>query len=298
MIVRLSGGLGNQLFQFAAAKSLEYKYGGNVIIDDSYYSNQPSKDTLRKLEVFQFKISFTRKSNHKEQKKIRSKVFLIKLLNRIPGIIKPTVNHNVLRLINVYSESAFLLKDTPKDDDCIIGYFQNYDFLKDSIDEIREQFTLTPEVEKEVQRLNTYHFISSHKNTVAVHIRRGDYVTNANASAYHGLCDMDYYKAAINLITERTSAPRFVFFSDDIDWVRSAFAWVPNAFFSDNDVSLYSAIDMYLMSICKNNIIANSTYSWWGAVLNTDPNKIVICPKRWTLKDDIDQLYVDGWVKI
>ncbi|MDT3412770.1 alpha-1,2-fucosyltransferase [Kosakonia cowanii] len=298
MIVRLSGGLGNQLFQFAAAKALEIKFGGNVIIDDSYYDNQPGKDTFRKLEIFQFNVKYARKSNSKEKKNTRNKVLALKLFARIPGVNSPSVLRKITRLIHVYNEDSFIYHEKARENDYVIGYFQNYSFLKESIDSIHQQFTLAPEVDAEMRSLSSYQVINQHVNTIAVHIRRGDYVTNANASAFHGLCDVEYYKKSIELITARTTDPKFVFFSDDINWVKETFSWVPDAYFVENAGSTSSAVDMYLMSLCKHNIIANSTYSWWGAVLNTNPEKIVICPERWTLNDSIGQLYVDGWIKL
>ncbi|EHR0660254.1 alpha-1,2-fucosyltransferase, partial [Escherichia coli] len=185
-----------------------------------------------------------------------------------------------------------------RENDYVIGYFQNYSLLKENINIIRQQYTLTPEVDAEMRRLDSYRTISQHDNTIAVHIRRGDYVTNVNASAFHGICDIEYYKKSIELITSRIKDPKFVFFSDDIAWVKEAFSGVSDAYFVENPSSTSSAVDMYLMSLCKHNIIANSTYSWWGAVLNANPEKIVICPERWTLNDSIGQLYVDGWIKL
>lgn len=298
MIVRFSGGLGNQLFQFAAAKALETKFGGNLIIDDSYYDNQPGKDTFRKLEIFQFNVQYARMSNRKEKNNTRKKALALKILARIPGGDSSYVLRKITRLIHVYNEDAFICNMKARENDYVIGYFQNYSFLKESIDTIHQQFTLAPEVDAEMRSLSSYRVINQHENTVAVHIRRGDYVTNASASAFHGLCDVDYYKKSIELITSRTTEPKFIFFSDDIAWVKETFFWVPDAYFVENAGSTSSAVDMYLMSLCKHNIIANSTYSWWGAVLNINPEKIVICPERWTLNDSIGQLYVDGWIKL
>lgn len=298
MIVRFSGGLGNQLFQFAAAKALETKFGGNLIIDDSYYDNQPGKDTFRKLEIFQFNVQYARMSNRKEKNNTRKKALALKILARIPGGNSSYVLRKITRLIHVYNEDAFICNMKARENDYVIGYFQNYSFLKESIDTIHQQFTLAPEVDAEMRSLSSYRVINQHENTVAVHIRRGDYVTNASASAFHGLCDVDYYKKSIELITFRTTEPKFIFFSDDIAWVKETFFWVPDAYFVENAGSTSSAVDMYLMSLCKHNIIANSTYSWWGAVLNINPEKIVICPERWTLNDSIGQLYVDGWIKL
>ncbi len=298
MIVRFSGGLGNQLFQFAAAKALETKFGGNLIIDDSYYDNQPGKDTFRKLEIFQFNVQYARMSNRKEKNNTRKKALALKILARIPGGDSSYVLRKITRLIHVYNEDAFICNMKARENDYVIGYFQNYSFLKESIDTIHQQFTLAPEVDAEMRSLSSYRVINQHENTVAVHIRRGDYVTNASASAFHGLCDVDYYKKSIELITSRTTEAKFIFFSDDIAWVKETFFWVPDAYFVENAGSTSSAVDMYLMSLCKHNIIANSTYSWWGAVLNINPEKIVICPERWTLNDSIGQLYVDGWIKL
>ncbi|HFI7209963.1 TPA: alpha-1,2-fucosyltransferase [Escherichia coli] len=298
MIIRFSGGLGNQLFQFAAAKVLEVKFGGSIVVDDSYYDNQPSKDTFRKLEIFQFNVQYTRKSNCKEKSNTRKKVLILKILTRIPWYSNSSAFRKITRLIHIYNEDAFTYHMNARENDYVIGYFQNYSLLKENINIIRQQFTLTPEVDAEMRRLDSYRTISQHDNTIAVHIRRGDYVTNVNASAFHGICDIEYYKKSIELITSRIKDPKFVFFSDDIAWVKEAFSGVSDAYFVENPSSTSSAVDMYLMSLCKHNIIANSTYSWWGAVLNANPEKIVICPERWTLNDSIGQLYVDGWIKL
>ena len=256
-------------------------------MDDSYYDNQSGKVAFRKRGIVQFNVRYARNSNSKEKETTRNKVWTLKLFARIPGVNSPSVLRKITRLIHVYNEDSFIYHEKARENDYVIGYFQNYSFLKESIDSIQQQFTLAPEVDAEMRSLSSYQVINQHVNTIAVHIRRGDYVTNANASAFHGLCDVEYYKKSIELITARTTDPKFVFFSDDINWVKETFSWVPDAYFVENAGSTSSAVDMYLMSLCKHNIIANSTYSWWGAVLNTNPEKIVICPERWTLNDSI-----------
>lgn len=116
----------------------------------------------------------------------------------------------------------------------------------------------------------------SWKESVSVHIRRGDYINSSN----FGVCSIDYYKLAMSFISEKISDPIFVFFSDDIDWVKENIP-CPNAIYVSCNHGIDSWQDMYLMTQCKHNIIANSSFSWWGAWLNNNSNKIVIAPAKW-----------------
>jgi Glycosyl transferase family 11 len=114
-----------------------------------------------------------------------------------------------------------------------------------------------------------------------LHIRRGDYVQNPKASAVHGTSTLDYYSEAIQLMIGEVGMPHVFIFSDDIDWVKgNLIIPSPHTFVCQN-IGADSYRDMQLMSLCKHNIIANSSFSWWGAWLNPNPEKIVIAPKQW-----------------
>jgi hypothetical protein len=134
-------------------------------------------------------------------------------------------------------------------------------------------------------------------NAVSVHIRRGDYILNSAAHNFHGVCDIDYYKTCIEQIKTKLINCHFFFFSDDIEWAKLTFSYLDKSDF----VTLCSnKEDLYLMSICRHNIIANSTFSWWGAWLNENENKIVYAPKRWFNDEQIDtsDLIPSSWERI
>lgn len=151
--------------------------------------------------------------------------------------------------------------------------------------------------EDEIDSINKKHLSEISKyNSVSVHIRRGDYINNA--SVYGNICTKDYYEKAINYFNERFDNNLFVFFSDDMAWVKENFN-LTNALYIDNNKENKSYIDMYLMSKCNHNIIANSTFSWWGAYLNKNNNKTVVMPSKWYNTDiNTFNLFIENWIKL
>lgn len=135
-------------------------------------------------------------------------------------------------------------------------------------------------------------------NSVSLHIRRGDYITSKITNKFHGTCCLGYYKKAMKLINKKVKNPKYFVFSDDIYWVKKNLE-IKNAFYVDDNVGDKSYIDMQLMSMCKHNIIANSSFSWWAAWLNNNPNKIVIAPKKWFNDPGMDttDLISEEWIR-
>ena len=183
------------------------------------------------------------------------------------------------------------------DDSYLCGYWQSEKYFFDVRDQIRKDLIfsqLIDDVNKEYEKQ-----IAS-TNSISLHIRRGDYVANPASLAIHGVCSIDYYKLAIAHIEKNISSPIYFIFSDDMPWARSNFGFLNSAVFIDHNKNDKSYIDMQLMSYCKHHIIANSSFSWWGAWLNNNPGKIVISPKRWfadTSKLSQD-LIPDSWIKL
>lgn len=118
-------------------------------------------------------------------------------------------------------------------------------------------------------------------NSVSLHVRRGDYVRNSRTNATHGVCSIEYYQSAIEYILERVKHPILYVFSDDIEWVKQNLRTHLPTEYIDHNQGAASHFDMRLMSLCRHHVIANSSFSWWGAWLNPDPNKIVIAPRKW-----------------
>lgn len=132
------------------------------------------------------------------------------------------------------------------------------------------------------------------KESVSIHIRRGDYLTDVD---FGGVCDLNYYIRAISYIKERVEHPIFYVFSNDVLWVQENFHMSDMVVVNKN-TGKDSWKDMYLMSSCKHNINANSTFSWWGAWLNHNPNKIVIVPEKFIVTRQTKDIYPSNWVKI
>jgi len=148
----------------------------------------------------------------------------------------------------------------------------------------------------DIENINIINKIISF-NSVSLHVRRGDYINSSNIDLFGGVCTIDYYKNAINLILEKVDDCHFFVFSNDMKWVQENLH-LENFTYVDNNNGLNSWLDMYLMSLCNHNIIANSTFSWWGAWLNKHLNKIVISPNKFLNKDLYTEVYPENWLKI
>lgn len=137
------------------------------------------------------------------------------------------------------------------------------------------------------------------KNTVSIHIRRGDYENDPEAKfVLGGICTLDYYKKSIEYLNERIEQPYYCLFSNNPEWTQENFAFLKNSLIIDWNLNKESWQDMMLMSMCRHNVIANSSFSWWGAWLNRNPDKIVIAPSKWFNIYEAADIVPDQWVRI
>ena len=181
--------------------------------------------------------------------------------------------------------------------DCyLVGYWQSEKYFLEVADQIRKDFSFRLPIKNQNVKLAKH---IKQVNAVSLHIRRGDYANNPKTEAIHGLCSLDYYRQSIRYIGERVQQPHFFVFSDDIAWVKSNLKIEFTHQYVDHNHGAESYNDMRLMSLCQNHIIANSTFSWWGAWLNPYIDKIVIAPKRWFANETNTQdLIPQSWVRL
>ncbi|MDP1766805.1 MAG: alpha-1,2-fucosyltransferase [Methylotenera sp.] len=183
-----------------------------------------------------------------------------------------------------------------KDNVYLEGYWQSERYFHEFSNKIREDFTFKLPFSKQNTEIADR---IGKVNALSLHVRRGDYANNSKTLATHGLCSLDYYRAAIQLIIKQVENPHFFVFSDDIAWVKNNLKIDFPHLFIDHNLGAESYNDMRLMSLCKHNIIANSSFSWWAAWLNTNPQKIVIAPQDWfSNKVNVSDLIPHGWIRI
>lgn len=291
IISKLAGGLGNQMFQYARGRAVTSELKTDLKLDISGFgvSNSfiYSQDTPRQysLDVFNIKICFADKVE--VEKLIPKSTLLKKVLRRLglSGFLKgqaferPGGFENNLKPV--------------KNDSYLEGWWQDERYFKKIENIIRSEFTLKLAIGSKAQ---DYFNEIKRYNAVGVHVRRGDYISNKNASAYHGVCSLEYYQAAIKIVSEKIEAPIFFIFSDDLEWCRNNLNInYPTVFVSDNK----DYEDLILLSACRHNIIANSSFSWWAAWLNNNPEKIIIAPQRWFNDEKINPgIIPTEWIKI
>jgi len=269
IFVKIYGGLGNQLFQYAAARSLAYSRGDEVVIDSRWYLVKYRGITSRDYILPQFSIS-SRKAKGLEI----GMTFLHSL--RFSSLLSiPWLGVRHFKEKNFDFDPDFF---TIKGKVYIDGYWQSYRYFEQIRDILLDE--ITPVNVFDVTYDSVYKEILS-SNSVSVHIRRGDYVSNKAAANFHGLCPESYYINAIEKINSLVNNAFFYIFTDDVDWVSSNMK-LPDThcFVSKKDYS-NPVFELFLMSNCKHNIIANSSFSWWGAWLNKHPEKNVIAPVNW-----------------
>jgi hypothetical protein len=275
IIVAIYGGLGNQMFQYATAKAVAERLGVELKLDLSLVNDRtPSPGfTFRNFELNAFNI------NESIAHSCEVRKFVPNLWNA--GNIQKKL-YKIWRLLNniffYYEKNKFQYEERIEDiqdNTYVFGYFQTeLYFMKNRLN-LLNIFELKDELNIESKAIDT---LIQSINSVSVHIRRGDYVD----SIYHSLYDSSYYQKAIEMIKIKIENPVFYFFSDDILWVKSQFKNLDiKKVFVELDNAQNPAVDLILMSHCKHNICANSSYSWWAAWLNINPEKMVIAPKKW-----------------
>ncbi|CAL65542.1 alpha-1,2-fucosyltransferase [Christiangramia forsetii] len=294
VIVEIMGGLGNQMFQFAVAKLLAEKNSSVLLVDTNFYKeiSQNLKDFPRYFSLGIFDISYKMGT---ENGMVNFKNLSFK--NRVSR--KLGLNYPKIFKEKSYRFDADLFnKKTPI---YLKGYFQSYKYFIGVESKIRQWFEFPYEnlgVGNEEIKSKILE-----KTSVSVHIRRGDYVENKKTKEFHGNCSLEYYKNAITYFLDIVKEFNIVFFSDDISWVRDEFKDLPNEkVFVTGNLHENSWKDMYLMSLCDHNIIANSSFSWWAAWLNNNSEKNVIAPKKWFADIDQEQKSLDllppSWIRM
>lgn len=273
VVSQLIGGLGNQMFQYAIGRALSIKNRAPLLVDTSNFKNYGLHQGYELGKIFSCDV---KEASENDIKKVLG-------WQRFPIIQK--VLHNT-SLVKFRSEKLIIephfqywsgIEKVPQDI-YLIGYWQSEKYFHDVRDQIRKDFTFRlplNEVNKQIseQILSTC--------SVGLHIRRGDYVNNLKAGEIHGVCSIEYYQEAVNYVAKRTNNPNFFIFSDDISWARENLKIKYRCHYVDNNTGVESYNDMHLMSMCQHNIIANSSFSWWGAWLSLNPKKIIIAPKKW-----------------
>lgn len=177
----------------------------------------------------------------------------------------------------------------------LIGYFQTYRYFEDCSDIVRKEFQFSDQAQSDLTK-EMAKYISSCAS-VSIHVRRGDYQNGYYYDMLGKVCGIDYYKRAIDLMKSKIANPHFFVFSDDSGYVKQNL-WLENVTYVDFNSGGDSWQDMYMMTKCKHNIIANSTFSWWGAWLNDNKEKIVIAPSRWFADREDDEIIPNSWLRI
>jgi hypothetical protein len=287
IVVRLMGGLGNQLFQYATGRHLAYLNNTELFVDTSFLQATIENNTPRNYELGSFNVV----SNIADEK----------LLHSFHGCEFSATDLLLTKIISLGKYNKYKFDDYGFDEHLLElkgnyylrGFFQSEKYFNAIQEIIREELTVKSEFitkdESLIQNIKV-------QNSVSIHIRRGDYIRNLSSMEAHGLCSKDYYTKSIEFIKrELGNDVHFYLFTDDAKWVQNEMHWEINSTLIENKTTIE---DFYLMSLCKHNIIANSTFSWWAAWLNNYPDKKVILPKHWlnNLLSETIQIAPKNWI--
>lgn len=290
IIVSLNSGLGNQMFQYATGMALASRNNTSLILDLSWFE----ANTARHYQLHHFAIT-AREVSEREKTKFTS-VY--------DGICKKAVRYMAKKYLNrrLYREAHFNYDPElfrRKKNTWIEGYWQSEKYFGAIAQDITREFRIrTPLSAKTIETKKLIYSTES----VSVHVRRGDYVAEDNRKKIHGPLEISYYARALDIIARKTKYPHLFIFSDDMSWVKENLRFEYPATYVDHNDESTGFEDLHLMSGCRHNVIANSTFSWWGAWLNRNPSKIVIAPKQWFPDPDMNNLtgdlIPDSWVRL
>lgn len=301
IITRLSGGLGNQLFQYAYGRALSLRSNNPLKLDIEGLIRSAKGDTPRPYQLSHFAIHADI-ATPEEIAKLKYPFGIIskgwryasvKFLRRFNVGFEPRTFSHFERIAkkggNVY----------------LYGFWQTERYFAEAADTLRADFTLKERLGAPAQTFADKIVAAKRDGiaTVSLHVRRGDVARDAMKNPYYGITTPEYYSSALTAIAERlgpaASNMQIFVFSDGIKWTRQNISIpYPVAYVEGAGIADYE--ELFLMSLCDHNIIANSSFSWWGAWLNPNPAKIVIAPKRWIRKRQKQHIDIcpSTWLRI
>lgn len=303
-IVKISGGLGNQMFQYAFARSMQEKTGEAVLIDTTLY------DSFSVHNGFELDLLFTcilKKATVQEIDSLASRQN--NLLSRFRRKYFRKMTHYLDTKGGYQPELLETISPSGSTNCYYEGYWQTEKYFQEIADVIRKDFSF----KKNLSEKSTKLFSRIDENTASVHIRHGDY---ANLPNFNSICTENYYKNAFKYLFEHRTINKVVVFSNDITWCKEKLpeliknskkyeSVLPEIIFVDWNTGADSWQDMALMSYCGCNIISNSTFSWWGAWLNNNTDKIVLAPEIWArprtkgfYKYNYNYVLPNSWIKV
>lgn len=293
IIVRLIGGLGNQLYQYAVARHIAERRRAILKIDISGFET---------FKLFKYSLwAFNIHENFASPEEVAA-------LGGPKGGIAERVVKEVLRKLELVKPPPTYIREKKlfhfdadilnlPDGIYLEGSWQSEKYFTDIAGIIRQEFTVkTPPAGRDSELAEQMASCAS----VSLHIRRGDRVFDPRANKIHGTCDLDYYFGCVERLVQMVKNPHFFIFSDDPEWAGDNLKLSYPMTLVDHNGPDKNYEDLRLMSQCKHNIIANSSFSWWGAWLNQNPGKIVLAPKRWLKRGDYDtkDLVPDKWIEV
>jgi len=290
IIVKLIGGLGNQMFQYATARRLAEKHSAILKLDVTGFEEYK----LHKYGLNCFHV-LEHVASKAEIELIRGNQNIINRARRKIASIFGFKNYNGWIFEREFHFDADIIE--APDNVLLEGYWQSEKYFIDISDILRCEFVIKYQQDNQSQKFAN---IIQNTESVSLHVRRADYVQNALTNKVFGTCNQEYYNRSVRYAGERIFNPHYFIFSDEPQWAKDNLKFdFPMTFVDCNNASR-NYEDLRLMSICKHNIIANSSFSWWGAWLNDNPNKIVIAPKKWFNDNtrNTKDLIPEQWVRL
>lgn len=291
IVSHIIGGLGNQMFQYAAGRAVSIKSGQPLLLDLSDFTDYRLHHGFELSNVFNLIAGKAEASTVRGMLGWRANRLVRKVLRRSQFIRLRGSKYVVEPHFNYWPNITNLTGD------CYLsGYWQSERYFKPIEDVIRREFTFREPV---IGRNSELASDIAHTQAVSLHVRRGDYVSDSRTGQIMDVCSLEYYRKAISYIAERVECPVFYIFSDDMAWVRQNLSVTFPCTYVDHNRGAESYRDMQLMSMCRHHIIANSSFSWWGAWLNPSPEKLVVAPASWFCNGTDDRDLIPGeWVRL
>lgn len=265
VVAHIFGGLGNQMFQYACARAIALRNDADIVLDQrEFFAGAGQKPGLHHLNVVSTDLP-ERKLPPRKKQWIRYLIW--RKFKLSPRMVRQRGNHFNPDIMKVGGNVW------------LHGYWQSEKHFADFEEQIRTELSVKTQPNVENGQLLAE---IAGLPAVSLHIRRGDYVDNPQANAAHGICTLEYYRSAALLISERMAEkPIFYVFSDEPEWAKANLDLPFEIRVMDHNDGDHNYEDLRLMTACRHHVIANSTFSWWGAWLNPSLEKIVVAPKQW-----------------